>query len=344
MAELYQLSGRDEIEREASDWVARLNADDVSAEDRARFEAWRSAHPRHAQAYQELSRTWQELVRAGPLVRAVSFGQAMHAASQAPFPRRRWPLIAAAASIVTIALATSGYWRELKTATLFETAIGEHATVALPDGSSLELNSNSLARIDFARHARVIHLTRGEAFFKVAHDVQRPFWVVAGDSWVRAVGTAFNVYLRPGGVEVTVSEGTVKVAGERSERDTPSDSVLAQAPVSVLTAGEQADVHGGTAAIRSLKPAELTRSVAWRQGSLYFENQPLADVVAEMNRYTRLQIEVGNDALGRLPIGGTFQANPDGAEALLTMLRDGLGLTVRRDGADRATIEEQPAH
>lgn len=339
MAELYRLPDRDEIDRKASEWIARLNADDVSAEDRARFDAWCTAHPRHAQAYEELSRTWSELARTGPLVRAVSFGQAMHAASQPSSTRRRWALVAIAASVLASALATGWYWHEIKTATLFETAIGEHATVALPDGSSLELNSNSQATIDFEAHARIIRLARGEAFFKVAHDRERPFWVVAGDSWVRAVGTAFNVYLRSASVEITVSEGTVKVAGERPEHDTPSDSVLAQAPVSVLTAGEQADVHGGSAAIRSLKSAELTRSVAWRQGTLYFENQPLGEVVAEMNRYTPLQIKVGDDALRRLPIGGTFQANPGGAEALLTMLRDGLGLTIRREGQSRATIE-----
>jgi transmembrane sensor len=344
MAELHQLPDRNDAEREASEWIARLNADDVSSEDRIRFDTWRSAHPRHARVYGELLATWQELERSGPLVRAVSFGQSMNAASLPPVPRRRWAYFAAAAGVLAVVLGTGWYVRQVKAETLFETAIGEHVTVALPDGSSLELNSNSLARVDYREHARIIRLARGEAFFKVAHDKARPFWVVAGDSWVRAVGTAFNVYLRSASVEVTVSEGTVKVAGERSERDTPSDSLLAQAPVSVLTAGEQADVHGGSASIRSLKPVELTRSVAWRQGSLYFANQPLSDVVEEMNRYSPLQIEVRDDALRRLPVGGTFQANPDGAEALLTMLRDGLGLNIRRDGASRATIEGQPTH
>ena len=344
MAELYRLPDRDEAEREASEWIARLHADDVSLEDRTRFNAWRSAHPSHARAYEELSATWQELESSGPLVRAVAFGHVMNAASQRPARRRQWGFVAVAAVVVAVVLGAGWYLRQVKAETLFETAIGEHVTVALPDGSSLELNSNSLARVDYRYHARIIRLARGEAFFKVAHDRTRPFWVVAGDSWVRAVGTAFNVYLRSASVEVTVSEGTVKVAGERSERDTPSDSVLAQAPVAVLTAGEQADVHGGSASVRSLKPVELTRSVAWRQGSLYFANQPLSDVVAEMNRYSTLQIEVHDEALRRLRVGGTFQANPEGAAALLTMLHDGLGLTVRSDGHERATIEGHAAH
>jgi transmembrane sensor len=167
--------------------------------------------------------------------------------------------------------------------------------------------------------------------------------VVASGSWVRAVGTAFNVYVRPADVQVTVSEGTVKVAGEQSDHDTPSDVALAQAAVSVLTAGEQADVRGRSAAISSLKPMELMRSVAWRRGSVYFENQSLGDVVDELSRYTTLRIEIGDDSLRRLHIGGSFQANPDGAEALLTMLRDGFGLTVRRDARGHAYIERQQA-
>lgn len=54
----------DEAEREASEWIARLNADDISPDDRVRFEAWRKLHPRHARAYDELSATWRELTAA----------------------------------------------------------------------------------------------------------------------------------------------------------------------------------------------------------------------------------------------------------------------------------------
>jgi transmembrane sensor len=193
------------------------------------------------------------------------------------------------------------------------------------------LNSNSFARVDYSEQARVIRLERGEAFFKVEHDTARPFWVVADRSWVRAVGTAFNVYVRPSSVRVTVSEGTVKVAAS-SGGTTPSDAQLAAEAVSVLTAGEQVDVSRGASEIRSLQPVELTRSTAWRTGTLYFENERLGEVVDELSRYTTLQIVVEGAALRDLPVGGTFQSDPVGAEALLTTLQDGFGLQVRRDG------------
>jgi transmembrane sensor len=244
--------------------------------------------------------------------------------------------------LAAIGALTAAYWWESRSETFFQTAIGESASVSLPDGSSLELNSNSLASVDFEPQRRIIHLQRGEAFFKVAHDTRRPFWVVAGHSWVRAVGTAFNVYLRPTDVEVTVSEGTVKVASHEREREIPSDEALAATPVSILNAGDQADLGKQMATIRGLPPADLRRSMAWRVGTLYFENRPLSEVVEEMSRYTPLRLEIEDPTLRELPIGATFHANPEGAEALLRMLQDGLGLQVRREGKQRALIARRP--
>lgn len=361
MADVHRLTTSEDAEREASEWIARLNADDVSEEDRAQFEAWRRTHPRHSRAYEELSATWRSLKDAGELVRAVSLGQALGASTQqalrqsvavgssecsAPlheepsqYPRsvrKRHGVVtrmslAVAATVAAIAIGTAWVLWQQPPQTLFQTAIGERASVELPDGSSLELNSNSLARVDYDEGARVIRLERGEAFFEVQRDAHRPFWVVAGDSWVRAVGTAFNVYIRPTGVRVTVSEGTVKVAAAApAGSNMPSDQQLADGAISVLTAGQQVDVSRGATEVRSLEPTALTRSVAWRSGTLYFENARLGEVADELMRYTTLEIVIEDDSLRELPVGGTFESNPQGAEALLTMLHDGFGLRIRR--------------
>jgi transmembrane sensor len=338
MSELRRLPNAKQAEREASEWIARLNADDVSAGDRARFEAWRACHACNARAYEALAATWRELEAAGPLVRAVSFAQSINEATRPRATRRRW-VYAMAATVAAVAIAGWWYGARLAAGATFTTAIGEHATVSLPDDSILELNSDSLARVDYSKHSRVIRLERGEGFFKVAHDSGRPFWVLAGGSWVRAVGTAFNVYLRPSGVEVTVSEGAVKIGSAESFASSmPSDDATARTPISLLTSGQQADLRTGAMAARQLSTAELQRAVAWREGTVYFENQPLADVVEELQRYTPLQIIVQDEKLRRLSVGGTFRANPQGADALLNMLEQGFGLRLRRQG-DRVYVE-----
>lgn len=340
MTDVHRLPDADQVQREASEWIARLNADDASADDYARFEAWRSAHPSHARAHVALSATWQELASAGALVRAVSFAQSMNEAAGAPAPRRRWA-VAAAAVVAVVTAATWLYMERLAIGTTFATAIGEQATVSLSDGSTLQLNSNSLAHVNYSEGLRVIRLERGEGFFKVAHDPHRPFWVVAGGSWVRAVGTAFNVYLRSSDVEVTVSEGTVNIGRADALSDgTPSEEAIKHTSISVLTAGQQADLRGTATATRRLSPKEVQRSVAWREGTVYFENRPLSEVVDELRRYTTLDLIVTDDKLRRLPVGGTFRASPQGAEALLAMLEQGLSLRVRRE-ADRVYVERK---
>jgi transmembrane sensor len=337
MGNVHRLPSADDAEREASEWVVRMQAHDVTDDDRTRFQAWMGAHPCNAKAYAELCATWHELVKSGPLVRAVYFGQVMNAASTPPAPRRRWAIIAMAAGVAAVILGGAWDLYRQKQETGFQTAIGERASVSLPDGSSVDLNTNSRVRVDYGQRARVILLERGEAFFKVAHDTRRPFWVRAGDSWVRAVGTAFNVYLRPTGPEVTVSEGTVNVVSATSNEPPPSDTVIVSA--ASVTAGEQVAVQGRAKVIRELNSVQLNRLLAWRSSSLYFEDQPLGDVAGELMRYTTLKIDISDGSLRELPIGGTFQASPEGAEALLTTMQDGFGMTIRRDRPGHAYIE-----
>jgi transmembrane sensor len=338
MGEVHRLPNPEDTEREASDWFARMNADDVTADDHARFEAWLRASSCNENAYAELDTTWKELVRSGPLVRAVYFGQLMNAASARSGRSRHWLAGAVAATIGAIVLGVAWNLYKPKEETRFQTAIGEQAAVALPDGSSFDLNTNSRVEVDYSQRSRVIHLERGEAYFKVAHDTHRPFWVHAGDRWVRAVGTAFNVYLRPAGVEVTVSEGTVNVVNVPAYESPPSDAAYANS-VAAVTAGQQADAHGRADVIHPLDAAQLTRLLAWRKSSLYFQDEPLGDVVNELMRYTTLKIEIADASLRQLPVGGTFQTSPEGAEALLRMLQDGFGTRVRRVDADHVTIE-----
>lgn len=347
MADVHHLPDERQVLQEASEWIARLSADDVTAEDRSKFETWRSAHPLHGRTFDDLAGTWNRFAAARPVVRAVAFGHSMNEMATCVSvktgvvrSRRRRAAWAAVAVGVLSGLGWITYLH-LNPMGTYVTAIGEHATVSLPDGSTLQLDSDSRARVDFSKQYRVVHLERGEAFFKVAHDLKRPFWVLGAGSWVRAVGTAFNVSLGITGMRVTVSEGTVKVGTVTPLlQDIPfADALLDRVPaLSVLTAGHEADLHGSAVAIRPLTAVQLARAASWRAGTLYFENQPLSEVVATLSRYTPLHLVITDPNLRKLPVAGTFDANPQGVDAFLAMLDQGFGLTVHRE-ADNVVIE-----
>jgi transmembrane sensor len=337
MADIHRLPHIAEVEEEASEWIARLRADDVSTEDRTRFEAWLHSRPLHARTYAQLLDTWHELAQSSALTRATGEDQALDRPSALP-GRGAWRQWALAVSGLVMAVWVGFQLFSLTSNTTLQTALGERATVTLPDGSKVQLNSDSRVRVHYSLRSRVISLERGEAFFEVAHNVGRPFWVTTGSNWVRAVGTAFNVYQNRKGLQVTVHEGTVKVgSGARLLPTVLSEDTLKKASA-VLNAGEQAELAGSVTTTRKLSPDELTRAAAWQSGWLFVEKSPLCDVIAEINRYTPRRLVLRDSRLCSLTVGGAFQANPQGAEALLVMLENKFGARVERDG-EHAYIE-----
>ena len=363
MADVHQLPTLRSVEQEASEWIARLEAEDVTPEDRARFAAWLRANPQNSQAFEDVSATWRRFVVAGPLadmktgagvpadsdagadVNAgasatagsdgspeVGVGGGAHTAVVLQHRKRNWGLAIAAATVVA-ALLTSVYMQKAPHLTAITTAVGEQVTVPLADGSFMELNSNSVARIDYTSRQRTIHLDRGEAFFRVAHDTRRPFWVTAGGGWVRAVGTEFNVYLRPQSLQVTVREGTVRAGESRGSLSAVQPDEQKLAAWVTLSGGQQADLDSTAARKRALSADELADTVAWRSGTVYFENRPLTEVVDELNRYSAAPLILEDPALRALPVGGAFQASPKGAAALVRMLEQNFDVQVRQDGS-----------
>ncbi len=337
MSDLDPKPSIEQVEQEASEWIARLNGDVVSDNDRAEFKTWLAQDPIHERMYEELLVTWR-------LFEQLQFEpeSTVDTAVHMPVRQTMWQTIGQwlygwrRLAVVTVGVAAAlffGVYLQLMTVSeTYQTTFGEHVSVSLPDGSTVQLNSDSRVRVDYSFRTRVIHLEKGEAYFEVAHDTDRPFWVTAGSGWVRAVGTAFGVYLNPKGVRVTVHEGTVKLgAADKALTESISDKVLDNTSA-VLTVGEQASLEGGVAVRRSLSNRDLERVDAWRDGWLYIENENLCDVVTELDRHTPRQLVLEDNQLCSLSVGGSFQANPQGAEALLSMLEVNYGAQISRDG------------
>jgi len=237
----------------------------------------------------------------------------------------------------------------------YATRIGEHHTVLLPDGSSVVLNTNSQIDVQFTADSRDVHLRRGEAHFDVAKDSSRPFRVYANGGVVEAVGTAFTVQESGAeGLEVTVVEGVVNVTplllplsepaakheGEESltqSEPAPVTKASERAPIA-LSAGESVQLTQQSEDVvkQKFRPDQLESKLAWRDGMLLFEGDPLEKVVREVSRYTAIRIDV--DASVRdIEVLGYFRTGD--IDGILLTMRDTFGVKVERLSEDHIVLK-----
>jgi transmembrane sensor len=348
-----------DLTSEACAWLAQLETGALSTEDLAAFREWIKRSPRHHTEITRLARLSHEINvladMAGPLRDAAGRRAPVlrrRAAGRSLGGRRAWPAAIAATLAVAIAAALlliTPSPRESAEPYLIATAIGETQDVALTDGSHVKVNTASQIEVDFDRGRRRVRLLKGEAFFEVAHDPDRPFAVYAGDKLVTAVGTAFAVRWTDNDLVVTVSEGRVvfSAAAESGASKSaafrqatgPEPAQARPAPTTLLQAGQRlamSDAASGEA-VENISQRELSRELAWRSGLLDFENAPLGEVVQEMQRYTRLKIDITEDGLGDLKFGGVFRAGE--TEAFFDALELSFGVEVVRLSDDRVLLQ-----
>jgi transmembrane sensor len=280
-------SGADRIRMEAFDWVMRL---DTAAGDPAihgAFCAWLARSDAHATLYEQTRRVWDAAPRLSPAL-AGQRRQAAHAAPPRRFMSRRQWLSAAAASVAVAV----GIFREFEAD--YRTSTGESERVALSDGSTLQLDTDSAVRISFETTKRRIVLLRGRAFFEVAHDPARPFAVAAGNVEALALGTRFEVRRDDAQVAVSVLEGAVAI--RRHGRAVADDAVQA---------GEAATIALATGAVGRMAIAPDAVG-AWREGRLVVDGWSVAAVLDELGRYHRGMILLRDTALGARLVSGTY--------------------------------------
>ena len=347
-------SDDESIAATAAAWLAQRD-DTFSAADAATFERWCAADPRHAAAVARLDNAWATLQ---PLrdFRPAALRHPDRDLLAAPTPGRlpaAFPVRAFAFAGAAALMLALGFWALRPTfaaGTRYATTAGGYERVMLADGSVLELNGDTAAEVTYTAAERRVRLTRGEAHFTVAKNPARPFRVEALGIAVRAVGTAFNVRLGDGEIEVLVTEG--KVAVSEVERVVPSALVPVAEPSptrwgqrvppsdTLLIANERALlVTTGPAAaprIERIAPEAARQALAWQGPSLVFHNTPLAAVAAQFNRRNPVQIVLADPTLAALPVGGSFR--PENVESFIRLLESGGYVVVDRTDAARLVL------
>ncbi|MDX1636897.1 MAG: FecR domain-containing protein [Balneolaceae bacterium] len=185
---------------------------------------------------------------------------------------------------------------------------GERVLVNVSDGTKVVLNESSQIRYrdDYGHSSRDIYL-QGEAYFEVNHDHPTPFLVHARGAVIEDIGTKFNVNTRreDQGTEVVVSEGKVRVSPEKpaAENDSTVDKSLTSV---VVSEGQKASVKNNPDDL-TVEKADLHRSLAWLQDRLIFDDEPLSQVISQLENHYGITVEVADSSLFNKYVTGSFQ-------------------------------------
>lgn len=306
---------REPLRREAWKWVLYMTSGDATKADIAALERWCARSSLHAEAFARASGRWRAL---GPAMgeRVGQHGAmiAQSAGTGRAFGRRAFLGGALAASMAGAAVAISrppfGLWPSLsEIGADYRTGTGERHRIALADSVSVEMNTRTslnirtLASDDTDR----VELIAGEAAIVTG---SHPIEVIAARGRVRADSAQFNIRYDGSAVCVTCLGGTVDV-----ELQGRSVNVLHKQQVSYTE--------------RSIGPMTAIDPVVvagWREGDLFFRDEPLANVIEEVNRYRPGRIVLMNEKLGQRRVTARFKI--DRLELVITQLRETFGARV----------------
>ena len=309
------------LRQDAWNWVLRLTSGDATKSDLLDLERWCARSALHAEAFALASGRWR------------SFGPALeHLACQQPageggatfvlrssvgraMARRAFlggGVAACAAGVAFVAVRPPlGLWPSVtELAADYRTAVGEQRRIALANNGSIDMNTRtSLNLVSDLDGIDRIELISGEAAVATR---AKAVAVTAGNVRATANAASFNVRCDGPHISVTCLEGVVELNQHRLAMTLRQDQQITYA----------ADKVGPLVAVQASVVA------GWRDGELYFRDQPLSHVVEEVNRYRSGRIFLMNESLGQRRFTARFKL--DRLETVVAQLEAIFGARVTK--------------
>ncbi|MFT4089528.1 MAG: FecR family protein [Asticcacaulis sp.] len=301
------------LRHEANRWLMRRDCGLMTEADEAQCQEWLAADPRHRQAYAEAEALFGAIDANVLPVKSVEKRTLKYSGR------------ALVGGALAAGLAMAVIWGSdmpVRIQSDYMTARGEQKTITLSDGSTVMLNGDTALKVDFNK-TRNLRLLRGEAAFQVAADPARQFTVETAKGATTALGTRFIV-------RRTDSQTAQVIVTEHSVRVTHGDekSVVAQGY----------GLSYGTEGLGAVEAVRVSDADAWTRGHLRFVDQPLSQVVDELNRYHKGRIFLVGKDIKAMPVNGLFDIHD--TEGALLSLEQALGLKARHLGAGIVILEK----
>jgi transmembrane sensor len=279
---------------QAATWLRRKNLESWSEADEAALDAWLEQDTANRVAYWRLKAAWGRADRLAALRRDKA-----PARPESNIPSRVLK-IAAGVALIAISGAVGNFWlgrsQQQPNDAVYSTALGERKTIALTDGSEIELNTNTSIRFHSAADEKVVTLLKGEAYFQIKHDPRRLFIIKADGHRITDIGTKFRVRRDAARLEVSLLEGEVRF-----------DSADGRVKSLSMKPGDVVIATAHSAAVMQQPKREIADSLGWRSGMIVFKHTTLAEAASEFNRYNTRKVVVADGEAAKLTINGTFQ-------------------------------------
>lgn len=312
---------KDRATAEAARWLVALEEDAGDDALRARFNAWLAASPANAAAWAATSDIYDMMAKTPPAhadrwaphvvargdgrrvaVTGVSGGQPSDRPSPRRTPARRGLVMGAAAALAACLAILVMPSVLLRLEADHVTSTAELRSIHLADGSTVHLAPDSAIGIETDGDQRRVRLVKGEAFFQVVADADRPFAVAAREVTTTVLGTAFNVRLGDRAAMVAVHEGRVRVDHAAGPLPAPQG----------LKAGDWVRVGWNGSVQHGTAPPDEAGS--WRHGQIVARDRLLADVVDDLRRYHAGVILLTDGDFGQRRVSGVYNlADPAAA-------------------------------
>lgn len=290
------------IEKQAQDWLVKLETGGMAVGDEDRFVAWLEQDEAHGEAFADAEISWQLMQQIDvDKVNEKTVDASQHheqnvnsmAEQEKTWAQHLLPLAA------TLLLTVLGlfYGPDIYRASTADqyTFTGQRLQQTLEDGSIITLNTDSAITFDFNETQRLIKVNSGEIYVDVAPDKARPFIVVAGDMRVTALGTEFIVRHTDKQPSVVVTEHSVKV---EMRSDLAKNLVLDEGQKAILL-----EQRRNFAIADNVNTQQAS---AWLSGKYIFQERSLREVVDELSRYYKGKIVIRDKSLEHLTVSGVL--------------------------------------
>lgn len=290
---------------------------DASEENRKQYEAirtiWENAAESLPSSDANVDRAWGKL--------SDRISQSENQGRTVPFKKIRFRRVMVAAGLIPLLLLAIWFLlREPAPVMITARTDNEKKEITLSDGSHIVLNANSQLTYpdEFDGSNRQVSLV-GEAFFTVIHNVEQPFIVNTGKSYVRVTGTSFNVNTRAADKQVEVYVKTGKVYLVNSDK---TDSIA-------LNPGNKGVFVEETNKVQ-LDTTASENDLFWMNKTLTYQNTPLKVVFDEIRKYYNVTIEVEDASIEELRLTTNFSDQTAGE--VLEVIALSFNLRVEKNG------------